>query len=90
MLHIQRKHIKNNIDTLAGQNKTLDYNAALMNTIVSSEVAINHMVQLKELIKSNSTSFSVNRLLILGAEFEMISDYIKNITRELDLQNKGN
>lgn len=84
MFDKRKLFIERNVNSLTSRNKVLDSNAVLMNTIVSSEIAINYLVQLKELVKSNAADLSVNKMLILGAEFETITDYIKSIMHELD------
>lgn len=84
MFITRRKFIKKNVDSLTDRNKILDRNAVLMNTIVSSEIAIDNLARLKELVKANCSTLSINNLLILGADFELLSDYIKTIMQELD------
>ena len=84
MFIMRRKFIKKNVDSLTDRNKILDRNAVLMNTIVSSEIAIDNLTRLKELVKTNCSSLSINNLLILGADFELISDYTKTIIQEFD------
>lgn len=85
MLNVRRMFIKKGVDALTNRNKVLNHDAVLMNTIVSAETAINHMVWLKEHIKMNYITLSINKMLILGAEFETVSDYINAIKQELDL-----
>lgn len=85
MFNHHSSFIKRSVESLTNRNRVLDRNAVLMNTILSSEVAINNLIQLKELVKTNATTLSINKMLILGAEFEALSDYIKTIMHELDL-----
>ena len=85
VLNVRRMFIKKGVDALTNRNKVLNHDAVLMNTIVSAETAINHMVWLKEHIKMNYITLSINKMLILGAEFETVSDYINAIKQELDL-----
>ena len=84
MLDVKKGEIANMINDLSKRNRdnVLSEKVLLLNTIATAERAIVALENLKDGVKSKSGKMSINEMLVLSVEFEMLYKSINEIKRE--------
>lgn len=79
----RNRHIQKQVNQYAQNNCTEDPQEVLFqNAVVTAERAIITLSELKSKIKAQKSKMTINDLLMLGAEIEMIIDDVSSIILE--------
>lgn len=84
MLKHNGEHIEKFIHAIEDEkSRPLTEKTLLLNVTLAAERTILKMKELKDIAKNEERALGINGLILLGAEFEMISDYLESIKHKL-------